>query len=326
VAGRAVRDLSIRANPVPPGYQCYGIRGINMLIDGSVVDNVDILAPELPEERALVGDVLERGFSLAVLIDGDGSILSNSRISHQSSVSSRAGNHRIEHVRLEFSTMAIGSDAQVSDCDFVFALVNQGVAYAAPLVAVYGGNPTLARNYFGMGGRPIVDCLGGSRVTIVDNFFGAGGKNIFVRDGASAHVARNFIGSASTPILQVFDDAAPTTIFEENTFYGPAYGHILEINGPADFGGGPAGSRGQNHFGTLVLGGPYLLSWTMEWDLSAGGEIFARNNYWKDGRLPDQQINLGPTTTAHTEGAMRDPMTPEMARLRIMVERNRHRR
>jgi hypothetical protein len=94
-----------------------------------------------------------------------------------------------------------------------------------------------------------------------------------------------------------------TPLFERNTFGSLGLSHrglpAGFVDADADFGGGPQGSVGQNHFGPVVGG--------IEFDCSRRTTIHAATNYWRGGIIQDYYAGCRPVS----EGPpwMVDPLT-----------------
>ena len=314
MAGSAVRDLAIRANTLPEGFTCNGTIGLQANNDGTLIENVDVLAPELPEDRRVFArgpgrsaEPLQTGFSLSVLIYANVTYR-NSRVSHSTHVVVAAGDSTlVDNVRLEWSFMGVSSNARVQNCEFRWVTVSPATGSASPLVTIVDGSPTIGpNNYFDMSARPVIDCRQNSTPTIIQNEIAVFYQPaLSIREGASARVIGNRVFSDYTydrAILEIAPDAGSGSMFEENTFYGSP--HTFNIQAPADFGGGATGSRGGNHFG------PMWASNKLVFDIPTGGVINAQNNFWNEGR-PDSQTSVGATTTLITTGALVDPITPD---------------
>ena len=317
-AGRAVRDLSLRANPVPTEeYSCAGMLGIMALNDDTVIENVDILSPQLPEEfpgERLPRDVMvEPGFLVAVDIVAADVTYRNSRVTLSRVGATSGGSSLLEDIRLEGTGLYIESDARVQNCVFSMSPLLVGI-YDPPRCNVYGGSPTIGPgNYFNCSSGALIDCRRGATPSIDGNTLAAYyGNGIVIRDGAWASVTGNFIGlHFGQRLVDVQASAAPNSVFENNTFYGGGSPwDAIYVHAATDFGGGPGGSRGGNHFGPVTYSGNPERWLGLLFDIPDRGVVYATNNFWRDGR-PENQIVSGATTSAFTRPALVDPLTQE---------------
>lgn len=312
-AGRAVRDISLRASPVPPGYSCSGMIGITALVDDAVIEDVDILSPQLPEEfpgDRLPRDVtLEGGFLVAVHIVGADVTYRHSRVTLSRVGATSGGSSLLEDIRLEGTQLYIESDARVQNCVWTMSSLVVGT-YDPPRCTVYGGSPTLGPgNFFICSSGALIDCRSGAMPRIDGNTLAAYyGNGIVIRDGAWASVTGNFIGLFyGQRIVDVQRDAAPYSVFEDNTFFGGFHWDAIVVEAETDFGGGPGGSRGGNHFGPVSSSRAPWSHPGLRLDIPEGGDVHAANNFWQEGR-PSSQMVVGATTNAITMPALTDPL------------------
>ncbi len=330
--GSAVRDLTLRAHPVPPGYECSGMIGIVAIEDGAVIEHADVLGPQLPEEypggHGVPYGEEQRTFLVSVLIEGADVTYRNSVVRHGGPVGVvRGGASLLEGLRLEaqHGPLFLASDARVQHCLFLFRSLGFAAGTAGPGVSINGGHPTIGPgNRFGMSSHPNIDCYGGAVVAIVANIFASyhrsdmfqANDGIDIRDGASAQVIGNFLGGGS---IHVQSDAAPYSLFDDNVFYSR-----IRVEVPTDFGSGPAGSHGGNHFGPL---GENRLDWPaslaaegicLDARIPGGGDVHAADNFWSHGRPNDQTMPAAGTRVIATRPRI-DPLTPEDTHRRWMT-------
>lgn len=317
VAGSAVRDLTLRANPIPEMVtSCYGTLGIQAAVDGCVIEDVDVLAPELPEEHTgllAVGEWLERGFTTSVVILGADVVYRRSRVSHTSAVRAlRGGAPELSDLVLEQSQMVMSNDGRVQRCRWLDASVAGGasVIRAGGSLILGGGSPHIGPdNFIGRPDTPTLACTGGATPTIEDNVLATmyGGPAIEVRGGAAPRFLNNVvIAKWITSVVRIAVDASAGTMFEGNVFYGSEYhaADMIEVRAAADFGGGAAGSGGGNHLGAMDGSHDFV------WDV-IGDTVHARDNYWLRGD-PGLQSEVSAGTTLDTAGALSEFLMPDV--------------
>jgi hypothetical protein len=275
-----------------------------------VIENVDILSPQLPEDfpgrRLPPGTDPEPGFLVAIEIIGADVTYRHSRVTLSRMGVVAGGSSLLQDIRLEGSLLWVESDARLQDCLFI---ISELLLYTIdiPTCQVHGGSPTIGpNNRFTWSSGAMIECRAGATPTIDGNFIGAPyGNALRIHDGARATVTGNFIGLLyGQRLLDVRSDAAPNSVFENNTFWGGFHFDPIVVEAPTDFGGGPGGSRGGNHFGPLTHrpGYPGLR-------LNVpGNDVHAADNFWRDG-LPGSQMTIVPATRAITTPARVDPLT-----------------
>lgn len=320
VAGRRIQGLTLETTPEPPGYSCSAMRGIDCSINNTVIEDVHVLLPEpFDSDRGFNDGLRMRGINGRInqtrierMANNRGLLLENSAVTvtnlemreaHLAAPNQQGSNVSSSFFET-FSYARLSGDVRFERNVFRGVWLGAyGSDGSSPAPVIGPGNDILGTGVQATGNAIVEDndirgsftleCLGAGTPVIR-------GNTIRVREDSLRSHYLLWVGFPSSPLIENnrFNTFKPTT--GEVAWFSRQVAP-LRVESEADFGGGPQGSTGQNHFGCMVS-----TPARSKIDVFGGGTVHMSNNYWRNPGNFRITLDIASGTAVTAENPMRD--------------------